>query len=312
MANTQIIYDGNTIADLTDGQTAVMNCRDKKMASDVIVSGACSVEYQGSIIAEPTEGQKATLLCNGKMMASNILVKVVESGSGDNGESGGTDGEPVSGTEGLAYVLNADGVSYSCAGIGTATETDIVIASEYNGKPVTKIRNSAFANCNSVKSVIIPNSVTSIESMAFAQSNSLKSVVIPLSVVTLESSVFRGSYSVTVYVEHKEKPSGWNNYWASQPDGEIKVVWGYTASNLITFTIAGTTYQAENGMTWGEWIDSKYNVNSHVDNFDPYVSCNGVLVFDVPNSTVANSAGAIKLADEIIDGKKYYQMVGGW
>ena len=29
--------------------------------------------------------------------------------------------------------------------------------------------------------------------------------------------------------------------------------------NLISFTIEGTTYQAEEGMTWGEWIESDYN-----------------------------------------------------
>ena len=29
--------------------------------------------------------------------------------------------------------------------------------------------------------------------------------------------------------------------------------------NLITFTIDGTEYQAEEGMTWGEWVNSEYN-----------------------------------------------------
>ena len=29
--------------------------------------------------------------------------------------------------------------------------------------------------------------------------------------------------------------------------------------NLISFTIDGTTYQAEEGMTWGEWVDSQYS-----------------------------------------------------
>jgi hypothetical protein len=28
---------------------------------------------------------------------------------------------------------------------------------------------------------------------------------------------------------------------------------------MITFTIAGTTYTAEQGMTWGQWVYSKYN-----------------------------------------------------
>ena len=27
----------------------------------------------------------------------------------------------------------------------------------------------------------------------------------------------------------------------------------------ISFTIAGTSYQAEEGMTWGEWVASSYN-----------------------------------------------------
>lgn len=33
---------------------------------------------------------------------------------------------------------------------------------------------------------------------------------------------------------------------------------------LITFTIDGTEYQAEEGMTWGEWCDSEYNTDGYV------------------------------------------------
>ena len=28
---------------------------------------------------------------------------------------------------------------------------------------------------------------------------------------------------------------------------------------LISFTIAGTTYHAEEGMTWEQWVNSDYN-----------------------------------------------------
>ena len=36
---------------------------------------------------------------------------------------------------------------------------------------------------------------------------------------------------------------------------------------LISFTIAGTSYQAEDGMTWGEWVESEYNTNGYqIDN----------------------------------------------
>lgn len=34
---------------------------------------------------------------------------------------------------------------------------------------------------------------------------------------------------------------------------------GEPAPTLISFTIAGTSYQAEDGMTWAQWVDSDYN-----------------------------------------------------
>jgi hypothetical protein len=40
------------------------------------------------------------------------------------------------------------------------------------------------------------------------------------------------------------------------------VVKGYNISNIISFTIAGTTYQAEEGMTWEEWVGSSFNTDN--------------------------------------------------
>lgn len=33
---------------------------------------------------------------------------------------------------------------------------------------------------------------------------------------------------------------------------------------LISFTIDGTTYQAEEGMTWGQWVASSYNTDEYI------------------------------------------------
>ena len=35
----------------------------------------------------------------------------------------------------------------------------------------------------------------------------------------------------------------------------------HNGNKLITFTIDGTTYQAIDGMTWGEWLVSSYNTD---------------------------------------------------
>ena len=36
--------------------------------------------------------------------------------------------------------------------------------------------------------------------------------------------------------------------------------------NLISFTIDGTVYQAEDGMTWSEWLRSDYNADNYIFN----------------------------------------------
>jgi len=63
-------------------------------------------------------------------------------------------------TEGLEYELNADGQSYYVKGIGTATATEIVIASVYNGMPVTSIGERAFFDCDRLTSIDIPDRAT--------------------------------------------------------------------------------------------------------------------------------------------------------
>src|SRR5262245_2017510 len=62
---------------------------------------------------------------------------------------------------------------------------DIVIASTYNGYPVTSIGDTAFRFCNNLKSVTIPNSVTNIGAFACYSCPSLTNVTIPDSVTSI-------------------------------------------------------------------------------------------------------------------------------
>lgn len=60
-----------------------------------------------------------------------------------------------------------DGLSYTVVGIGTFTDTELIIPSEYRGLPVTAIAPQAFRGCKFIKRVTVPESVTEIEVRAF-------------------------------------------------------------------------------------------------------------------------------------------------
>lgn len=77
---------------------------------------------------------------------------------------------------GLEYVLNEDGLSYAVVGIGTCEDTDLVIPTTYNEKPVTTIKEDAFACCENLTSIKIGDSVTTIGEYAFCLCYSLTKI----------------------------------------------------------------------------------------------------------------------------------------
>lgn len=81
-------------------------------------------------------------------------------------------------TPGLEYTLNDEGTAYSVTGIGTATDTNIVIASEYNGLPVTSISDYAFEREMDITSVFVPGSVKTIGVSAFGDCYALRKVIL--------------------------------------------------------------------------------------------------------------------------------------
>ena len=111
-------------------------------------------------------------------------------------------------SEGLEFELNDDGESYSVAGIGTCTDTDIVIPSTYEGKPVTIIGNNAFTDCNELTSIIIPDSVTSINFAAFSFCAELMNIEIPNSVTSIGGGAFYGCKGLTSVIF--DNPDGWS------------------------------------------------------------------------------------------------------
>lgn len=79
----------------------------------------------------------------------------------------------------------------------------------------------------------------------------------------------------------------------------------------MTFTINGTSYQAEDGMTWGEWIASKYNTAGYLIE-DPYVKfppASGAMVGPyVSTSTSGATNYFVEITDTILANTTYYHI----
>ena len=99
-------------------------------------------------------------------------------------------------TEGLVYELNSTGEHYGCSGIGTATEKDIVIASEYNGVPVKYVAGYAFKG-SGITSVTIPSGIVDIATNAFENCRSLKKVNLSEGLERIGEAAFYGCSNLT-------------------------------------------------------------------------------------------------------------------
>ena len=100
-------------------------------------------------------------------------------------------------SEGLSFKLSSDESYYEVAGIGTCTDTDIIIPARHKSKAVKAINASAFYANVSITSIVIPNSVTSISSNAFKGCTSLTDIKIPNSVTTIGVGAFQSCNSLT-------------------------------------------------------------------------------------------------------------------
>lgn len=91
---------------------------------------------------------------------------------------------------GLSYIKTDDGECYIVNGIGTCTDTDIVIPSMKDGLPVKYIDDQAFRYNADLTSITIPNSIIGIGYQAFLGCSGLTSIIIPDSVVNIGIQAF--------------------------------------------------------------------------------------------------------------------------
>lgn len=79
-------------------------------------------------------------------------------------------------------------------------------------------------------------------------------------------------------------------------DGTGVVIEGLV--KLISFTIDGTSYQAVDGMTWAEWVESDYNPSPNgIVSGSTYIAIGGSYVYATSSSVMVKPTDVISQSD---------------
>ena len=125
---------------------------------------------------------------------------------------------PTKGSVGLEYTVNEDGAC-TIVGMGTCTDSALIIPAYIEGYKVIGIGEGAFYNSNAITSVYISDFVATIGKNAFYGCTSLKDVTFPVSLKAIGDSAFASCGKVeNVYYNGNisewcaiELGSGWSN-----------------------------------------------------------------------------------------------------
>ena len=153
--------------------TFVCNCGDEYQGNYVEALGHTAGEWE--IVTEATESEAGLKVQKCTACGKTVNEETIPAtGSNTN----------INASQGLKFTSNGDGTCY-VSGIGTCTDTDIVIPTEYNGDRVIGIGGGAFYDCDSITSIVIAHSVTYIDNGAISYCDNLTSLTIPVTVTQI-------------------------------------------------------------------------------------------------------------------------------
>ena len=103
----------------------------------------------------------------------------------------------TNGSVGLKYKLSDSGSYYILTGIGTCTDTEVVIPSRYRGLPVLEIGTSALEGCTAITKITILSGITTIGNGAFSMCTGLTDVTVPDGITAIGALAFNGCSALT-------------------------------------------------------------------------------------------------------------------
>ena len=106
----------------------------------------------------------------------------------------------IDSSKGLAYQIHSNQKTCTITGIGTCTDTDIIIGTHIDGYRITDIAERAFSYCHSITSVEIADGITKIGKSAFYTCNSLTKISLPSTLNVIENSLLFDCRQLTTVI----------------------------------------------------------------------------------------------------------------
>ena len=97
---------------------------------------------------------------------------------------------------GLIYKLISDNTEYQLIGVGGAAG-DVVMESEFRGKPVTSIAESALANNSKITSFTVSENIKEIPKKAFYNCSAMTSITLPQGLTSIGDKAFQSCKALT-------------------------------------------------------------------------------------------------------------------
>ncbi|MEY9978262.1 leucine-rich repeat protein [Lysinibacillus sp. RC79] len=176
-------------------------------------------------------------------------------------------------------------------------KSDIVIPSEFNGKPVIEIGYRAFAN-KRLTGVSIPSSVTTIGEGAFAQ-NQLTSVEIPSSVSTIGDRAFSDNQLTSVEIPSGvitigESAFSYNQLTSIEISSSVTTIGigAFSDNQLTSVEIPSSVTTIRSNAFYKNQLTS-IEISSRVKKIEPYAFANNQLTsIKIPPSVTTIELGA--------------------
>ena len=204
-------------------------------------------------------------------------------------------------TVGVIYDLSTDGTYAEVMGYEGSAKR-VIIASEYNGKPVKSIYEEAFKKL-AITSITIPDSVTSIGDEAFRSCDSLTSVTIGNSVTSIGSNAFYHCDSLTsVTIGNSVTSIGYQAFYNCTSLSSVNYLGTIEQWCGITFDgyHANPLYYAQKLYLNGELVEDLV-IPSTVTEIKDYVfrGCTSIKSVTIPDSVTSIGVDAFYSCDSL-------------